>query len=592
MNRKWLFAFILPGGIALLGIILVQLLWMRNAIRVSQARFDQSVSEALSRVADKLEKKESLVYLDQGLELNIAQLEEDIPEPPGPEQQPAPPGKRLRISFSGDTLVWDEKRMQFIDLGMDSFLLEDFYFNRELEWLHQSERSMRQVLDSMRRKYRNIIIPDIVNNDPVQAFLKMTMPPPPPLPPEPDVIRRNIPSVENQTHEVIEERAQQVEGKNLQKEVKKLNRKVKKMQDAVRQYVIEVETGNIKIEKRIDSVNLRQELDKALSDEGISLPYEYGIMNLEKDSLTPLHSLNFNTELAASSYKHSLFPDDLFAKPGHLVVYFHGQKQHLYKSLSFLMGASLLFTMGLMLAFIATVITLLRQKKITEIKNDFINNMTHEFKTPIATISLATDSINNPRVIGDPEMIRNFTRIIREENDRMNTHVEQVLQMALIDNRDLQVDLQPLDVHELISRSVENILLQVEKKQGTVTFDFSAGMFEVMADEVHLFNALLNLLDNANKYSAGSPRIRVSTHNQGNWIIIGMEDNGPGMSREIQKKIFDKFYRVPTGKLHNIKGFGLGLSYVKAIADAHHGKIAVHSEPGKGSRFEIWLPLT
>lgn len=576
----------------MLGIILVQLLWMRNAIRVSQARFDRSVSEALSRVAEKLERKESLVYLDQELELNIAQEAEAIPEPPAPEKQPLPPGRKLHISLSGDTIVWNDKQWQFIDLDIDTFLLEDFYFTRELEWLHEKDKSMRLVLDSMRRKHRNFIIPDNMYQDAVQSFLKLTMPPPPPPPPEPEVIRKKILSEHTETAKEIEVRVQQQEEKVLQKEVKKLNRKVRKMQDAVRQYVIEVETGNIKIEKRIDSVNLRQELDKALSDEGIILPYEYGIMDLEKDSLTPLHSLNFNTVLAASSYKHSLFPDDLFAKPGHLVVYFHGQRQHLYKSLSVLMGASLVFTLGLVLAFIATVITLLRQKKITEIKNDFINNMTHEFKTPIATISLAADSINNPKVLQDPEMIRSFTRIIREENDRMNTHVEQVLQMALIDNRDLQVDLQSLDVHELISRSVENILLQIEKKQGTVTFDFSAGMFEVMADEVHLFNALLNLLDNANKYSADSPRIRVSTRNHGNWIIIGVEDNGPGMSRETQKKIFDKFYRVPTGKLHNIKGFGLGLNYVKAITDAHHGKIAVHSEPGKGSLFEIWLPLT
>ena len=233
---------------------------------------------------------------------------------------------------------------------------------------------------------------------------------------------------------------------------------------------------------------------------------------------------------------------------------------------------------------------MIRQKKISDIKTDFINNMTHEFKTPIATISIAIDSINNPKVIQRPDAIKNYTRVIKEENNRMNTRVEQVLQMALLDSSEFKLHEKVLDIHEVIRNVTDNIRLQTESRNGQLIVNLEAQRMQVHADESHMTNVLISILDNAIKYSPVNPEIRVSTINSGSSIIISISDNGIGMNSETQKKIFDKFFRVTSGNIHNIKGFGLGLSYAKAIVLAHKGEIKVTSEVEKGSRFDILLP--
>ena len=228
---------------------------------------------------------------------------------------------------------------------------------------------------------------------------------------------------------------------------------------------------------------------------------------------------------------------------------------------------------------------------MSEMKSDFINNMTHEFKTPIATISLAVDSINTPAVINKAEQIKYYTNIIKEENRRMNSQVENVLQMSLIDKKDLELNIGTYDVHLLLSNAIKNISLHVDKRKGKLTSILNAenSFFEV--DEVHFTNVILNLLDNAIKYSKTEPNIKITTKNNLNGILISIEDDGIGMSNDTLHRIFDKFYRVPTGNVHNIKGFGLGLSYVKAIIQNFDGQIEVSSTIGKGSIFTIFLPF-
>ena len=211
--------------------------------------------------------------------------------------------------------------------------------------------------------------------------------------------------------------------------------------------------------------------------------------------------------------------------------------------------------------------------------------MTHEFKTPIATISIAADSIINSRVIQEPEKIRDFTRIIKEENNRMNTRVEQVLQMALLDSRDFKLRPVITDMHAMIERAVNHYRLQIEKREGVLSTRFDATNSMVEVDEDHMRNVLMNLLDNANKYSGSRPEINVFTFNRGEKFSLVLKISGTGMSQETQRRVFDKFFRVTSGNIHNVKGFGLGLSYVKAIVLAHHGDINLQSEVGKGSRF-------
>jgi two-component system phosphate regulon sensor histidine kinase PhoR len=224
-------------------------------------------------------------------------------------------------------------------------------------------------------------------------------------------------------------------------------------------------------------------------------------------------------------------------------------------------------------------------------KTDFINNMTHEFKTPIATISLAADSIASPKIIHDENKINRFIGIIRQENKRMLQQVEKVLQMAMIDKKDFQLKLSDVDLHELIRQAVEHLSLQVQQREGHISTNLEAGQPVIQGDYTHLSNVFHNLIDNANKYSDKSPEILISTFNINGGIQIIVEDKGIGMTKEDQKHIFDKFYRVHTGNLHDVKGFGLGLSYVKAITSAHQGSIDVKSEPGKGSKFSIYLPV-
>jgi two-component system phosphate regulon sensor histidine kinase PhoR len=223
-------------------------------------------------------------------------------------------------------------------------------------------------------------------------------------------------------------------------------------------------------------------------------------------------------------------------------------------------------------------------------KNDFINNMTHELKTPISTVSLACEALQDKEISQNKGFLNNYIQVIRDENDRLGQQVEKVLQMARLEKKDFKLKLEKLDMHDIIDRAMANIKLQVEKRGGNIHCELHASRTRLVTDEVHMTNILNNLLDNANKYSPENPDITIRTENIGTGIKIIISDKGIGMSKEELKKIFDKFYRVSTGNLHDVKGFGLGLAYVKTMVNALDGEIDVSSTPGKGSRFEIYFP--
>jgi len=249
------------------------------------------------------------------------------------------------------------------------------------------------------------------------------------------------------------------------------------------------------------------------------------------------------------------------------------------------------FTLIIISAFYVTVSTLVRQKKLSEIKNDFINNMTHEFKTPLATISLAVDALKNEKVANDRARSDYFSGIIKEENKRMNKQVETILQAALLDRQELQLNLQYIHVNKIIEDALENFQLQLQEKQGRYELQLNAKHDLLRADEVHFTNLISNLIDNAVKYSKDGLVIRIATHNTAKNLVIRIEDNGIGMNKEPQRRIFEKFYRAHTGNVHDVKGFGLGLSYVKTVVNAHHGKIKVESTIGKGTAFTMEFPF-
>jgi two-component system, OmpR family, phosphate regulon sensor histidine kinase PhoR len=288
-----------------------------------------------------------------------------------------------------------------------------------------------------------------------------------------------------------------------------------------------------------------------------------------------------------ASAAEGLSPDEV------LIIVVPNVKNIVYKSLRPNIGIAVLFTLIIFAAFFLTIRTMLRQKKMSEIKNDFINNMTHEFKTPIATISLAVDALRNQKVQQDPGKMTYFSDIIKEENQRMNRQVETILKSALMDRQEVELNLKPLQAHQIIQDVADNFMLRLQEKGGGLELKLEAANDLIDADEVHFSNLINNLMDNAVKYSKENvpPHITLTTSSNAKRFIIRIEDNGIGMTRETVKRIFEKFYRAHTGNIHNVKGFGLGLSYVKDIVEAHEGIIKVDSVLGKGSCFTIEMPL-
>ena len=282
---------------------------------------------------------------------------------------------------------------------------------------------------------------------------------------------------------------------------------------------------------------------------------------------------------------NSVLPDEV------LVVVIPNFNDIVIGEMRTMIAGAIFFTLVIISAFYVTVNALVRQKKLSEIKNDFINNMTHEFKTPLATISLAVDALRNEKVVHDREKSEYFTGIIKEENRRMNKQVETILQASLLDRQEQQLNLKPLHAHVIVQEAMDNFHLQLEGKGGHSELQLNAKNDLLQADEVHLMNIITNLIDNAVKYSKEKPFIRITTHSTAKNLIIRIEDNGIGMSKETQRRIFEKFYRAHTGNLHNVKGFGLGLSYVKTIVEAHQGRIKVDSVVGKGTNFTLEFPL-
>jgi two-component system, OmpR family, phosphate regulon sensor histidine kinase PhoR len=290
-------------------------------------------------------------------------------------------------------------------------------------------------------------------------------------------------------------------------------------------------------------------------------------------------------ESPSGSLSEGISPQEL------LIIIVPHAKSFIWQSMTGLIIGALVFTLIIIAAFFFTVRALIKQKKLSEIKSDFINNMTHEFKTPLATISLAVDALKNEKVLQDKQKIDYFTGIIKEENKRMNKQVETILQAALLDRQEVQLNLNAMHVHELVNSAVNNIRLQVEERGGTLEVNLQATKDLILADEVHFTNLVTNLLDNAVKYSKDNLLIKLSTQNSGGYFRLRIEDNGIGMNKETLSRIFEKFYRAHTGNLHNVKGFGLGLSYVKTIVDAHKGTIKAESTPGRGSTFIVSFPL-
>jgi two-component system phosphate regulon sensor histidine kinase PhoR len=328
-----------------------------------------------------------------------------------------------------------------------------------------------------------------------------------------------------------------------------------------------------------------------LHNQGIDLPFSYEVATANSDSLLFSKANDVSgakpTFDAIPAYRHSIFSKDVINDPGVIRLAFPQKNSVILKKLTATMATTGGLLLVLVVCFGYTIFSILRQKKVSEMKTDFINNMTHEFKTPVSTIMIASEALKDNEIAFDKSRVARLANIIYEENERLGSHIERVLNIARIEKNDFKLDKKPLDVNEMIAVVIDSMALKLQKCNAKTTLQLEAENAIINGDELHFSNVIYNLIDNAIKYSVNEPDITISTLNKNGQVVIKVADKGIGMSRDQQAKIFEQFYRIPTGNLHDVKGFGLGLSYVNTVVKRLNGMISVKSEKEKGSEFEL-----
>lgn len=342
------------------------------------------------------------------------------------------------------------------------------------------------------------------------------------------------------------------------------------------------------VHKRISKRALKTLLSEAFQRGEIDIDFEYAVYS--NGLATKVYSENFE-KVDKSTFNIPIFYDENNQTPYKLLVNFPDDKTFILSSMIGMILLAITFTSIIIITYWSALYQLIKQRKISEIKTDFINNMTHEFKTPIATINLALDAIKNPAIIDNKDKVKRYLSMIKEENKRMHAQVENVLRISKLEKNELNISKDRVKLHDLIEDAITHVELIVEDRKGYIKTYLDANKSSVLANETHFTNVIVNILDNAIKYSPDSPKIEVYTENIGNNIILKVKDHGSGMTKAAAKRVFEKFYREHTGNIHNVKGHGLGLAYVKRIVDDHQGYVSVESEKGKGSTFILKLPL-
>ena len=549
MNKQIITGLIAVMGISIVGIIIIQLVWMNNAIRVRNELFDRSVNEALTSTTNRLENMQDFRMINRFAFDDSTHFHGMQPIPPPP---PGIPGAMPNRIFRPKAPLNPSRRQieMIVEAGKDK---KGFKYHITTK-------------DGTNGKNREEDIV-FINGDSLGKHLN-------------SAYTHGINKLDSM---IVQSGEWKDSASGIKHRFEVKTHRLKRIADKVVQEITDLESNEISID------HINKLLKVELGNRDIPIPFEVGIF---KDS-----RISNKTEkadsllLAKSNYKVNLFPNDIIQKNIRLAVYFPEKDSFIYKTLNWLLLISLIFSIIVLVSFAVSIYFILKQKKISEMKSDFINNMTHEFKTPLATISVAADSINNPKIIENPERIRYYIEMIKKENARMNRQVEDILTIARLDKKDFEFKWEAFDLHEVIEDALQSIVLQVEKKGGTITSDFTAVNPVATSDPSHFANLIYNLLDNANKYSPDAPEIRISTRNTSKGVLITVADKGIGMTKAVQSRVFERFYRQASGNIHNVKGFGLGLSYVKAVLEANHGNITVHSEPGKGSRFEVFIPF-
>lgn len=536
-------------SVALVGIIYMQVNWILHDYEVIQEQFNTRVNEAMINVADRLETKEAysiisnrLVTINNDSVFSVFRNKESLTEFPAEPPEPPIPPDAPKISSTSSPLYPPDYPDPLDDESFDEIKME-----------------VRNVGG------RKIILRH--NN--------------------------NVITIDESANAIIAQ-SEKLEQKKLllQKQREKIDSKLKKFQSVMNEVAIEFATDDRTLQQRVNQKQLDSLIRHELNNKGINIEYDYGVSDDNFSTLKYANKSKDAKALSISRHIVDLFPNDVFSQPVYLSIVFPQDVKYFLSGMWPMLLSSSAFSLIIVLGLAYTIHIILRQKKLGEIKNDFINNMTHEFKTPIATISLASDAVANPKIYENKESVTRYMGIIKEENARMHKHVETILQMALLDKKHFNIKSERFLINELVAKAVEQIRLQIENKEGRIEFIPADNVGEITGDYALLLNSVLNLLDNANKYTPERPEIIVATHLLLNSVHISVKDNGIGMSKEVQKNIFEKFYRATSGNVHDVKGFGLGLSFVKAIALAHKGDVRVtESSPGKGTHIELIIPV-
>jgi len=616
MKKKSLWLITALMTIALLGVFVMQLYYIREAYHLKSQLFEQNVNQALNDVVSKVQKRYAANHLtkkdfeirmkrERDFRLRTQQIvdfKERYKEEE--EKRKLDQQKRIiedlnvrdslvRVNFPAPQVISEEIFQEItnfdlnkgpaalqiqVDLGVDNFGKMRGTINQTITPKKSSTFSMLpgRLPDSIRYLAYNPrnLTPITITLEQVttQAAVKFKA--------EDKMAERKyqeaLKRLMNDTAATENETVFEVNGLKYLEDVRNEMRQV-----------------NVPIEKRVPRDDLDTLIKKELLNRNISLNYDFWVKLANKDSLlySPAAHIIGAESNSGNIYKIPLFGNDIFRDPGMLYLMFPNKNSLILSNMWATMASSAGLLLVLIFIFSYTLYAILRQKKISEMKTDFINNMTHEFKTPVATIMIASEALKDPEIADDKSRISRLAGIIYDENVRLGNHIERVLSIARIEKNQLKLEHEEVNVNDLVLAVIDSMDLQLKKKNAIVQIQTDAMQSSIFGDEMHLSSVLYNLIDNANKYSKDIPRITVRTRNTAKALIIEVEDEGIGITREQTKRIFDQFYRVPTGNLHDVKGFGLGLNYVQDIVTQMGGTIKVHSERDKGTKFEISLPL-
>jgi len=588
---------------ALLGLVAFQAYWLGFMMETKKEQFSSDVRGSLEQVVRKLEKQELIILAQkqrdlQGQQDKLASIALELKSKSKPkafqkENKDLIAAEPLSDNFAPDNFLNREFQRQFqLEIPNDivyvrkSFVLpngqiaeitEEYQVNggqNELDRRLREEQQLNEIFGGPRPKSLKEF-----NRPNKNRILN----------------RLNRRRLENKiaTEKTFSDLKKQnkIASKKVEDEKRALQKVLQKTEMA-KEVFADFLFKERPIEQRVAPKYIDSLLARELKDKNINLKYVFGIGSNQKKNKYVYASSPIlkNPEIQSATFFTPLFPNDLKNSNQLLQVYFPGQQEFIWQTMGFSFLGSALLLMIMIGCFYIAVNTILKQKKIAEVKNDFINNMTHEFKTPISTISLATQLIQEESAIAKNESILRYLGIIKEENIRLGNQVERVLQTAQMEKEEIILKKKEVDIHSLIQHVADNINPIIHTNQGTLLLNLDASPSLLLLDEVHISNVIHNLLDNAIKYSPNQLHVEIQTESQEGQFLIKIKDQGIGMEKSVFESVFEPFYRVPTGNIHNVKGFGLGLSYVKKIVDAHGGKVKVESTLGAGSTFIISLP--